>query len=407
MARMDELARRYLLLCLRLERLLPSFVDSYNGPPELRDAVAGEPAPLPPELHDEAMALRAVAADLLAGDEAAVRRGRWMDGQLRSIAVQSRQAGGEEIAYYDLLEQLYGIPIAPKPDEELLAARDRLDAALTGGGTLAVRLAAHNDALRIEPAQVIPAISASADRFRAAARRDFDLPEAEGIDWEATHDQPWGAYATFTGSGRTRIIINLDLPVTVSAAAYLASHEAYPGHHAEHAVKERTLIGRGVAEATMRTMNTPEAVLSEGQGDISREVVMSDRELEAELDAIGRQVGIRHDWHAAVLVQLATAGLSGVPGNAALMLHQQGRPEDDVRAWIGEVAPIDEARMDHLLRTIREPFASTYAFTYSEGTKLIRPWLETVGQTNGFWRLLSEQLSPAQLLAELEPSSGA
>jgi len=400
---MDELARRYILLCLRLERLAPGFVDSYNGPPELQEAVEGAAPPLAAELHDEAVALRSMAAALLEGDEGARRRGRWMDGQLRSIAAQARRAGGEEIAYVDLLEQLFGMPIQPMPEAELVKARDRLAEALPGEGSVADRMRAFREATRVSAGQVLPAMVASAERFRAITARDFPLPNGEGIDWEEAHDQPWGAEARFTGHGRTRIKVNLDLPLSVPAIAYLAWHEAYPGHHAEHAVKERSLVTGGVGEASMRTMNTPEAMLAEGQADVAREVVMSNRELAFEYERIGQATGIQADWAHAVEIYLANFGLNPVAGNAAFLLHRDARPLDEVRAWAREMGAMDERELDHLLRVLQHPLYRTYPFTYTAGAGLIREWLQVTGQTSGFWRLLSEQVSPAQLLAELQP----
>jgi hypothetical protein len=407
MARMDELARRYILLCLRLERLVPGFVDSYTGPPELREAVDAEPQPLAAELHDEAMSMRALTADLLAGEGPTRVRGRWMDGQLRSIAAQARRAGGEEISYVDLLEQLFGMPIAPAPEATLVAARERLDAALPGEGSLAERVKAYRDAQRVAAERVVPAMRASAERFRTVTARDFDLPDGEGIDWEEVRDQPWGAEARFLGRGVTRIKVNLDQPLPPSGIAYLAWHEAYPGHHAEHAIKERTLVGHGVAEGTMRTMNTPEAMLAEGQADVAREVVMTNRELEHEVALIGRETEISDDWHRAVEVHLAMADLAPLVGNAAFLLHHDARPEREVRAWVKDLGAADDQQLDHAFRALSHPLYRTYPFTYTEGARLIRSWLETTGQTAGFRRLLTEQLSPAQLLAELDAAGGS
>jgi hypothetical protein len=403
MGHVDDLARRYVLLCLRLERLVPGFVDSYVGPPELSEAASAELPPMPAELHDEAMALRAQASELLTVDATAVR-GRWFEGQLRAIAALARRAGGEEIAYVDLVEQLYGVPIAPVPESELLAARDRLDAATPGTGRLAERVAAFRAAHRVNAQQVLAVIEASAGRFCAATRRDFDLPAGEGIDWQEAHDQPWSAYATYTGSGRTKILINIDLPLDVAGISFLASHEAYPGHHTEHVIKERTLIDAGVGEATIRTMNTPESMLAEGQADIAGEVVMSDRELEDELQRIGRQAGVDGDWITAVAVHRAWQELAAIQVNAVLMLHHDGRPEAEVRAWVQGVSPRETERLDHMFRSFADPVLSTYPFTYVHGARMIRPWLEVVGQTAGFARLLSEQLSPAQLIFELDAS---
>lgn len=394
---MDELARRYLLLCLRLGRLVPGFVDSYVGPAHLAEAADSEPMPLPSELHDEAMLLRTMAADLVD-----VQRQRWLDGQLRAIAVLARRAGGEEIAYVDLVEQLYGVPIAPTPEAELLAARDRLDGALPGASSLAERLSAFRRQHAVLADRVLPGIVGSAQRFRQATLRDFALPDGEGIDWEEVHDQPWGAHAGYLGKGRTRVRINVDLPLDVVGAAYLAYHEGYPGHHAEHVAKEHSLVQAGVGEAAMRTMNTPEAMLAEGQADIGREVVMTDGELEAELGHVGRDVGVDGDWPAAVAVERALRELVAVQGNAALMLHHDGRPESEVRDWIQEVSPRQPERLDHLLRSLKDPVLRTYPFTYIEGARLISRWLEVVGQTAGFDRLLREQLSPAQLQVEAE-----
>jgi hypothetical protein len=403
MRAMDELARRYLLLGLRLDRLSPGFVDSYVGPSELREIALGEAVALPTEIHDEAMALGDLADALSGDDPPTARRRLWYYGQLRAISALARQAGGEEIGYLDLVEELFGVPIRPVPDTELLAARARMDEALSGSGSLDERIAAFRLQLRVPADRVVAAVAESAERFRAATRRDFDLPQEESIAWEEVHDQPWGAFAHFLGNGRTRVQINIDLPIEVTLAAFLAAHEAYPGHHADHVVKERTLIGEAnLGEATMRTMNSPEAVLAEGLADLGREVVMADWELEAELRRIGREVGVEGDWAAAVAVRNAQNELQAATGNAGIMLYHDGRPEREVRDYLIEVGAVPADRIDHSMRVLRDPVNRTHSFTYSEGKRLIRPWLEVQGQTNGFWRLLSEEQSPAALLADLE-----
>jgi len=398
---MDELARRYILLGLRLERISPGFVDSYIGPSELAEAVALGPQPIPEELHVEAMALRSIAAELPDGDPAVERRRRWFEGQLRSISALARRSGGEEIAYLDLVEDLYGVPIAPVPDAVFAEAGERLDAALPGNGTLVERAAAHRKALRVPSKRILQAVIDSAERFREVTRRDFELPEEEGIDWEEAHDQPWGAYAEFRGNGRTWIRVNADLPLDVSGIAFLAAHEAYPGHHAEHVMKEQTLVAAGVGEATLRTIGTPETMLAEGQADVAREVVMSDRELADELAHIGADVGVSGDWEAAVALYRTTLELNPAMANAAYMLHHEGRSEAEVRAWLEATVPRPDW-IDHLMRAAADSSGRMNVFTYTEGARIIRPWLEVTGQTAGFARLLSEQLSPAQLLAELE-----
>lgn len=383
-------------------RLVPGFVDSYVGPAELAEAVASESAPLPADLHDEALRLSDLAAALEGDDPATTRRRRWFAGQLTAIRALARQAAGEEIAFLDLTDQLFGLRVRVVPEAELADARDRLDAALPGKGPLVDRVLAARDSLNVPDDRVLDLLRGSAARFRAATRRDFTLPDEEGIDWIATRDRPWGAYASFRGHGRTRIEINVDLPRGVPAIAFLAAHEAYPGHHAEHIVKERMLIGQaGLGEATLRTMNTPEGVLAEGQADVAREVVMSDLELAAELQKIGGEVGVETDWPAAVAATRATVDFAGAMGNAAIMLHHEERPDGEVRDFLTTWAPQPQDQLDHAMRVLHDPINRTYTFTYHEGARLIRPWLELQGQTAGFWRLLSEQLSPGLLVDDL------
>ena len=399
---MDELAQRYLLLGLRLDRISPRFVDSYVGPPELAEIARSEPEPFSAELHDEALALRELAENLDGDGPAAERRRLWFLGQLRAMSALARRAGSEEIAYLDLVDDLFGIPIQPTPESHLAAARERIDSALPGLGSLHERLARLRAQLRVDPQLVLAAVEASAARFRTASRRDLQLPRAETIDWQAAHDEPWGAWAGFLGQGRTQIKINVDLPTEVTLIAFLAAHEAYPGHHAEHVVKEQTLIGSGLGEATMRTMNTPEAVLSEGLADLGREVVMTDGELADELRRIGETAGVRADWAAAVVVRQSLNELQAATANAAILLHRDGRPEREIREYLTEVGATAPDRLDHSMRVLRDPANKTYIFTYTEGVRLIRPWLEMQGQTVGFQRLLSEQLSPAVLVRDLQ-----
>lgn len=404
----DDLARRYLLLGLRLGRVFDDFVDSFVGPPQIAAAVAAERPTHPAALHDEALRLRELAAEVPDDDPASDRRRRWFDGQLIAIAALARHVAGEEIEYLDLADQLSGVRVAPVPETDLVAGRARLDDAVPGTGSLADRLAAQRDRLRVPPERAIELLAASAARFRAVTCRDFALPEEEGVDWEPVRDVGWGASAVFTGRGRTRIQVNLDLARQIPTIAYLAAHEAYPGHHAEHVVKERTLIGEaGLGEATLRTVCSPEGLMAEGQADVAREVVMSDLELAGELGRIGAALGVGADWHAVVAADRAAAELAPAVGNAAIQLHHDGRTAAEVREWLAEFHPQPPDMAAHTMRLLRDPIGSTYVFTYRDGAPLIRRWLELQGQTAGFWRLLSEQASPAALLDDLATADAA
>lgn len=412
---MDEIARRYVLLGLRLERHVRGFVDSYIGPPELAEVVAGEEPVTAMALHDEALRLQELAHALPANDDQATRRREWLQAQLRAMRALARQAAGEEIGYLDLVEELLDIRPAIVPEEHFAEIRARFDAALPPGGSLADRYAKFTTALHVPADRVMDAMRGSTERFRTASRRDFDFPAAEGaegIDWGDAHDQPWGAEARFTGDGRTLVRLNLDLPRDVTVIAYLASHEGYPGHHLDHITKERTLVRqRGVGEATLRTIDTPESVLAEGVADVAREVVMTDVELSTELRRISREAGIegaQAELEAAVQVGTANRALTDAAnGNAAIMLQEEGRPADEVREFLLETTARPPELVAQMMRTLMDPIGRTYLFTYSAGSRLIRAWLEVQGQTTGFARLLAEQHTPSGLARESSETDAA
>jgi hypothetical protein len=402
MGSVDEIAQRYLLLGLRLEHHVPGFVDSYIGPPELREAVAAEtPAPVE-ELRDEAGVLGELV-DGLPDETAALRRRReWLHAQLRAIRALARRASGEEIGYVDLVEQLFDVRVAPMPEERFAAARDRLDAALPGQGSLAERYRSWSRSLEVPSERLLTVLQASAERFHRAACRDFDVPPDQAIEWEATRDQAWNAEATFLGGGRTRIRVNLDLPRDVVTVARVAAHEAYPGHHLDNITKERTLVREaGLGEATLRTLSTPELLVAEGLASVGREVVMSDLELGDELRRIARDAGLDTGL-AALGAPVATAALelNGAFANAALLLHAEGVPPADVRDYLVETTVQGPEMIDHAMRALADPIGRTYEFAYSEGARLVRAWLEVQGQTTGFARLLAEQHTPSGLAAE-------
>src|SRR6266513_5687428 len=184
---MDEVALRYLLLGLRLGRHVSGFVESYFGPAELAEAVEGEPLTPLAELHDEAMQLAGMAAELSAATGALRRRRTWLAAQVQAIAALARWIGGEEIGYVDLVEELYDIEVLLEPDATFDTARDMLEGALPGKGSLRERLAAHDAEARMPEDRVMPAARQLADRLRERTRAQLWLPAGESVQLEEVH----------------------------------------------------------------------------------------------------------------------------------------------------------------------------------------------------------------------------
>ena len=402
---MDDVALRYLLLTLRIGRHVPELIGWYSGPSELAEAVAGE-APAPPaELHGEALVLADIVAELPTDTPARRRRATWLAGQLTAMSALARRAGGEEIDFVDVVEELYDVQVRPESEAALAAARAMIDAALPGGRTVSDRLAAHRQRNRIPPARVIEVVSSLSELLRARTRGQLWLPEDESVAFQAGPGVDGDAQTRYLGAGRSEVRINLDRSVTLGDAVELAAHHAYPGHHAEASVREELLVSAGCAELGLAAHLSPQEVVSEGMASLAREIVMSDAELGFELRQLVRRLRLPLDVEAELIVQRAGQLLAPAIGNAALALHVEGQPVAEVRSYLSEVALLDDDTLAATISLLNHPAWRTHPFTILEGRRLVSEWLELQGQTHGFSRLLSEQLSPAELRTELERRS--
>jgi len=403
---MDDVALRYLLLALRIGRHVPELIGWYSGPPQLTEVVAGE-APAPPrELHREALVLADIVAEMPIDTPARRRRATWLAGQLTAMSALARRAGGEEIDLVDLVEELYDVQVRPESEAALAAARAMIDTALPGGRTVSDRLAAHRQRNSIPPARVIEVVSSLSELLRARTRGQLWLPENESVAFQGVAGIDGDADTRYVGAGRSEIRINLDRSVTLGDAVELAAHHGYPGHHADASVRDELLVSAGCAELSLAAHLSPQEVVSEGMASLGREVVMGDAELGFELRQLARRLRLPVDVEAELIVQRARKLLAPAIGNAALALHVEGQPVAVVRSYLSGVALLDDDTLATTISLLNHPARRTQPFTVIEGRRLVSEWLELQGQTHGFGRLLSEQLSPTQLRADLGQAPG-
>ncbi|HKP21382.1 MAG TPA: hypothetical protein VJT68_07685, partial [Thermoleophilaceae bacterium] len=81
--------------------------------------------------------------------------------------------------------------------------------------------------------------------------------------------------------------------------------------------------------------------------------------------------------------------------NAALLLHEEGAGDDEVKAYLERWALSTPAMAAHILRFIKEPSSRTYIINYSAGRDLCRSYV--AGDPARFRRLLTEQVRVGDL----------
>jgi hypothetical protein len=392
-----DVVERYIELGLRLGRHVDGFVDAYYGPPELSARVGAEPLHPPAELAADAGRL---VADLDAGDGAGdvdAGRRRWIRAQALGLRTSARTLDGAPIGYLDEVESCYGARPALVADDEFAAGHRRLDEVLPadGGAPLHERYIAWREAHAVPPEKLEPAIRSLADDLRERTRTLFGLPDGERVEWIFETDKPWSGFNYYEGGLRSRVAINLDLPVLSLSLGHLVAHEAYPGHHTEHTRKEVGLVRqRRWLEETIFLVGTPQCTMAEGLADLGVEVVLGRRPEPAVAEHL-RPLGVRYDAEVAAAVAEAAESLSWVRSNAAIHLHDRGMPVDDVVAYLERWALLPRNRATKAVSFLTDPTWRAYSHCYTEGLRLCRDYVD--GDAARFERLVTDQLLPADL----------
>jgi hypothetical protein len=390
----EPLIERYLLLGLRLGKLVPGLVDAYYGPPELSARVDGEPAPDAKALASEAGAL----LDGLDGAIAEPARGRWLRAQLVGLETVARRLAGEAISYADEVERCYGVRPALFPEEELTRAHEALAAVLPGSGPVKERYRAWEESQSVDPDALLPVF----ERLNAELRGDtlelFGLPDGESVALELVSDEPWLAFNYYLGDLRSRVVFNTDLPWRSTDLLTVVAHELYPGHHTEHAWKEALLVrGEGHLEETVQLVGTPQSLVSEGIASVAPEIVTGG-DVDGAAARLLLPLGVPYEPETAAAVRVHGETLSHVGPNAAYLLHEQGLPFEEVREYSRRWSLVSDDRVDKGLQFVTDETWRAYIYCYTEGLTLARGFVR--GDRERFHRLLTEQVVPADLSSE-------
>jgi hypothetical protein len=388
-----SVAERYLRLGLRVGRHVDGIVDAYFGPPELAAEVEAESLVVPRELADHADALLGELDD------------GWLRDQVEGLRTYAGVLAGDQTPYADEVEGCYGVRPAWTDEAVFAAAHEELEQLLPGEGTLAERLDRWETSIRVPAEQVEDAVAAVIDETRVWARRLVDLPDGEGVVVEIVRDEPWIAFCAYLGNFRSRIAVNVDLPISAIELLVLAIHETYPGHHVERCCKDQLLVrGAGLLEETIVLVPTPQAVVAEGIATVAPWVLL-EGDAGPALVSIVSEAGIELDLDHALTVGRALEPCRRSSVNAALMLHERGASEAETQSYIERWGLLTSVQAAHAIRFFTEPTSRSYVLTYSAGRDLCRSYIAC--DPERFRRLLTEQIRVRDLVVSQDAAARA
>jgi hypothetical protein len=395
----DAFGREYARLSFGIERHVPGYIDAYLGPADEREILDPGSAPPPSELI-------AAAHELLSGIpslEANEDRKAYLAKQVKAMQATARRVAGETLPYREEVRLLFDIEPRATPESDYEAAITDLEALLPGDDPIAERMIAWRRAYAISPETARRLVDTVLPELRERTQEIVDLPRDESIEIRMVQDQPWSGYNWYLGDGHSRVDLNTDLPIYAFRLTDLLAHEGYPGHHTEHTLKERLYTKQGWGEHALHLINTPECLISEGIATVAESIIFSPDELvRFRRERVYPAAGIAGDPEREVAIGAALRVLRSVPGNAALLLHEEGRDAEEVVRYLQHYGLSTEAEARQRLRFIGDPLWRAYIFTYHVGFELLSTWLDQAPDSERrrrFGTLLTSQVYPSQISA--------
>jgi hypothetical protein len=397
----EQLVSDYLRLGLRLDRLAGGFVDCWFGDPELAREVDNEPTPDPIDLAAQARQLIARLPD--SGLEEP--RTRFLAAQLTALECAALRVSGADIPFHAEIEAYFQVPIEPGDPQRYADVHDAIAELVPGSASLLDRVGEFMERNHVPPERLEPCVLAVSQELRALVTPLFGLPEGEQVTYEVVHDKPWNAFNRYHGDLRSTVQFNATSGRNIAALPVQVTHESYPGHHADHCIKEAELVvARGWREHTIALVNTPQCLIAEGMGEAALYSIMPEG-----WGAWTEDILAEHDVHIegemvermlALIVRLLPARQ-----DAAILLHDKGADPEDVIAYLQRWLLLPEERARHMVRFLTDPLWRAYTTTYIEGARLVGEWMAArpAGQSavERYGVLLREPLLPADLAAAL------
>jgi hypothetical protein len=406
-ARLDPVARRYVVLALGLGKHDPNFVDAYYGPDSLKAAADAESLSVA-QVRSAAESLIAVLGDSVpAYTDSLVRlRHEYLRLQLGAMAARARALGGERLSFDQEARALYDAEpphYTPAHFDSLLA---RLDSLLPGRDPLAARYQHFRDRLSIPGPLVDTVFKTAIAACRARTLAHLALPPGERFDLEYVKGTSWNAYNWYKGDYHSLIQVNLDFPIAIDRAIDLACHEGYPGHHVYNALLEQALSReRGWVEMTVYPLYSPQSLIAEGSANYGIDMafpgeqrVAFERDSLFPLAKLDQGLAERNAAVRQVVERLNYARNEVARDYLDGRIDSAGAVRETSRYWLS--TPAASAKTVRFIRDYR-----AYVINYNLGRDLVADWVTRTGGTGeeGRWRafgaLLSSPMLPHDLVA--------
>ncbi len=404
---LDELARDYVRLCCQLNRLDPTTVEIYCGPPALRDGAGDGGLPAAGDIVRAADGLVQRVTRCGGVVTAARARQRVLLALTRAVAARAQVLAGKNQTLMRESAACFGMVPPHFSEAHFRKRRQQLEQALPGRGELTARLAAFDDEFRVGRERLREVLRETLHELRRRTRRCFTLPPYEQCELDYVADQPWESYYSYRGGAHSVIQVNTDRSLPLAAVIPLLAGAGYPGRHTRFCRAESDWYRqRGWVEHSIELMYSPRTGMTVALAEAAAGVVLPGAErLDFERRFLGPLAGfVPQQLERFQAVQAARDGLvaEAVCAAARQLLDRKLNIPQAI-PWLAAAAVLTREQAALKLGFI-EHFRS-YAALAATGRLLVERWLARrgggPGQPRQRWSqyaaLLAEPVLPGEL----------
>ena len=406
-APIDEVAAAYTKLVLHLGEHDNGYVDAYHGPGEWREAAQANAKSLAQiKLEAEALLSKLGRLDAPTGNELERLRYDFLIAQLQALIARADMLEGREFTFDEESQALYNAVSPSYPAshyDEILA---QIDALVPGEGSLPERVNAFKDRFIIPIDSLDKVFRTAIKEARQRTLAAIELPENESFRLEFVTGQAWSAYNWYQGDYQSLIQVNTNLPIHISRAVDLASHEGYPGHHVYNMLLEQHLVNeRGWVEFSVFPLYSPSALIAEGTANYGIEVAFPGEDrIRFEKEVLFPLAGLDPAQAGKYYQVLAlTAQLDYAKNEAARGYLDGTMTADQAVEWMIQYNLSSPKRARQRLRFV--DIYRSYVINYNLGQDMVRRYVESQGGTDDNprrrWEVFQQLLASPRLASGL------
>ena len=219
---LDDFAKDYILLGLRINKHINGYIEHYYGPPKLKNIVESEELSSPNKLFNDWKNLKTKFQE----QDFEKKRYRFLNCTLTAIKTVIRKIKGESIPYLDQIKKLFNLAPVLYEDNFFYGLAKKAEELYQGKGTLSERMNRISLQRTISLDRLLDLYKKAIQLAKTRTKEVFPklLPDNEKIEIDEVENQSWQMYCWYKGNYTSKIEVNLSSHHYWTHLLYLACH---------------------------------------------------------------------------------------------------------------------------------------------------------------------------------------